>query len=167
MLSDESPPSLASYKTLCMQISRLHVKIKLDNNTNNMTIGDSSNTQIFPRMPIRLIVVKLACVDWNFYYGLVYYAQKYDCFRASLFQFLVNFLISRGLERKILNELAISSSQVIDFDELIVFMKQNRMIPHSHNVRQITTIFSSKNTFLLFNLKPVHMRESNHIIRPW
>ena len=139
-----------TYKTLCMRLSSLSVKIAMEK-CETMPIRDDKT------MSVSVYNLKLVKFDWNFFYGLIYIAKCNPLFKRLLFQFFFMFLLkTRRLES------STQKSSKINFKELIEFMENTK-----YSRMKTSSFFSENPKFLLIKLKAINLVETNHIIRVW
>ena len=139
-----------TYKTLCMRLSSLSVKIAMEKCETMPKRDDVA-------VAVRVYNLKLVKFDWNFFYGLIEIAKANPLFKRLLFQFFVMFLIKTRRLRS-----PTKKSSKIDFKELTQFLRNTK---NSHI--KTSSFFSEKTKYLHINLKVINLVETNHIMRAW
>jgi hypothetical protein len=139
-----------TYKTFCMRLSSLSVKIAMEK-CETMPKRDDEALSVW------VYNLKLVEFDWNFFYGLIDIAKANPLFKRLLFQFFVMFLLkTRRLE------LPAQKSSKINFKELTQFLRNSK---YSH--MKTASFFGEKTKYLLIKLKAINLVEKSHIIRAW
>ena len=157
MSSDEESTLKSSYKSLCMRISRLNVKIELENSNMNGTSYTVSPKQV------RILKLRLVDFDWNFFYGLIYYSKASPQFKSSLFILFVHFLINRYLKS---NKKHVPRVVKISYQELKAFLNEYSGEKKDTVSKKIRFIYGDKK-FLFLHTKADRLVETNHITRAW